>query len=152
MKHVVSQRQIPTVQFSCVSCLSEYEVEADLNSGEIEISKVVRLSSFRGVEDCVVHYESDCPVCGAVNESTQTEVKTTLAEKKYAEVGAREPEENCYTRAIKRLNPELFHSVTDWKELEGSPGLVATLRDGRKAIITFSVDLTRYHAIVDGGL
>lgn len=75
MKHVVTQRQIPTVQFSCVSCLSEYEVEADLNSGEIEISKVVRLSSFRGVEDCIVHYESDCPVCGAVNESTQTEAK-----------------------------------------------------------------------------
>ena len=145
MKHVVSQRQIPTVQFSCVSCLSEYEVEADLNSGEIEIGKVVRLSSFRGVEDCVVHYESDCPVCGAVNESTRTKVKTALAEKKYAE-------ENCYIRAIKRLNPELFHSVTDWKELEGSPGLLVTLRDGRKAIITFSVDLTRYHAIVDGGL
>ena len=70
------------------------------------------------------------------------------AEELHSELEPREPEENCYIRAIKRLNPELFHSVTDWKELGGSPGLVGTLRDGRKALITFSADLKIYHVMV----
>ncbi len=59
---------------------------------------------------------------------------------------------NIYIRAFKRLNPDAFHEIAEWKELEGSPGLGVTLRDGRKALITFSVDLENYHVIVDGRL
>ena len=61
-------------------------------------------------------------------------------------------EENCYIRAIKRLSPDLYHEIVDWKEAEGLPGLAVTVRDGRKAIITFSIDLENYHVLVDGGL
>ena len=61
-------------------------------------------------------------------------------------------EENCYIRALKRLSPDLYHEIVDWKEADGLPGLVITLRDGRKAILTFSLDLENYHVLVDGGL
>ena len=57
--------------------------------------------------------------------------------------------ENCYIRALKRLSPDLYHEIVDWKEAEGLPGLTVTVRDGRKAIITFSVDLEEYHVLVD---
>ena len=73
---------------------------------------------------------------------------STEIEKLYAEVGVKEPEENCYIRALKRLSPDLYHEIVDWKEAEGLPGLAITVRDGRKAIITFSVDLENYHVLV----
>lgn len=59
-----------------------------------------------------------------------------------------ETEKNIYIRSIKRLNPDLFYEIENWKEVEGSPGLELTLRDGRKALITFSVDLMRYHVLI----
>ena len=77
---------------------------------------------------------------------------STEIEKLYAEVGLKEPEENCYIRALKRLNPDLYHEIVDWKEAEGLPGLAITVRDGRKAIITFSIDLENYHVLVGGRL
>ena len=58
-------------------------------------------------------------------------------------------EENCYIRALKRLSPDLYSEIVDWKEAEGLPGLSITVRDGRRAIITFSVDLEHYHVLVD---
>ena len=65
-----------------------------------------------------------------------------------SELEPKESEENIYIRSIKRLNPDLFYEIETWKEVEGSPGLELTLRDGRKALITFSVDLMRYHVLI----
>ena len=70
------------------------------------------------------------------------------AKKLQSELEPKESEENIYIRAIKRLNPDLFYEIENWKEAEGSPGLELTLRDGRKALITFSVDLMRYHVLI----
>ena len=74
------------------------------------------------------------------------------AEELYSELEPIESDSNIYIKALKRLNPDAFHEIAEWKEAEGSPGLVATLRDGRKALIMFSVDLENYHVIVDGRL
>ena len=69
-----------------------------------------------------------------------------------AGIRPRESDDNIYIRAFKRLNPDAFHEIVEWKEADGSPGFIATLRDGRKALITFSVDLENYHVLVDRGL
>ena len=76
----------------------------------------------------------------------------TQAEALHSELEPRESDSNIYIEALKRLNPDAFHEIAEWKEADGSPGLIATLRDGRKALITFSVDLENYHVIVDGRL
>ena len=70
------------------------------------------------------------------------------AKKLQSELEPKESEENIYIRAIKRLNPDLFYEIENWKEAAGSPGLELTLRDGRKALITFSVDLMKYHVLI----
>ena len=74
------------------------------------------------------------------------------AEELHSELEPIESDSNIYIKAFKRLNPDAFHEIVEWKEAEGSPGLVVTLRDGRKALITFSVDLENYHVLVDGRL
>ena len=74
------------------------------------------------------------------------------AEELHSELEPGGSDSNIYIRALKRLSPALFNEIAEWKEAEGSPGLVVTLRDGRKALITFSVDLENYHVIVDGRL
>ena len=72
----------------------------------------------------------------------------------YAEIGAicheirqRESDGNIYIGALKRLNPEIFNEIVEWKEADGLPGLAVTSRDGQKALITFSVDLENYHVL-----
>lgn len=69
-----------------------------------------------------------------------------------AEMRPRESDDNIYIKALRRLSPDLYYEIVDWKEAEGLPGLAVTVRDGRKAIITFSVDLENYHVLVDRGL
>ena len=70
------------------------------------------------------------------------------AEKLQSELEPKETEENIYIRAIKRLNPDLFDEIENWKAVEGSHSLELTLRDGRKALIRFSVDLMRYQVLI----
>jgi hypothetical protein len=69
-----------------------------------------------------------------------------------AEIRPRESDDNIYIRALRRLSPDLYCEIVDWKEAEGLPGLAVTVRDGRRAIITFSVDLENYHVLIDGRL
>ena len=62
------------------------------------------------------------------------------------------PDDNMYIRALKRLNHDLFCELADWKLAEDLPGLVVTLRDGRRALITFSIDLDSYSVLIDRGV
>ena len=130
--------EIGTRLKSIIGLLAEASTEIEKLYGEVGAKEPEEPSSLAYIEKIIAE-SCLCRDCGERLRKQLGDILGYTPEK---------TEENCYIRALKRLSPDLYHEIVDWKEAEGLPGLAITVRDGRKAIITFSVDLEHYHVLV----
>lgn len=139
---ILGDLEIGTRLKSIIGLLAEASTEIEKLYAEVGVKEPEEPSSLAHFEKIIAE-SCLCRDCGERLRKQLGDILGYTPEK---------TEENCYIRALKRLSPDLYNEIVDWKEAEGFPGLVVTSKDGLKAIITFSVDLEHYHVLVDGGL